>query len=182
MLAFETINKVRKEEKAKEQRRVIRSGLLSGEQKAILYYDLVASERDKEVLDYFNGKDSIAEAADCLSRIADYKGTLPKRNVLQNANLSDAEKEYICLNKIVQKDNIEKEKARIAALRQAGVGMNDYLKIKNKFSQVDDSGAKTEVKAAEMSQWLRDEGYTWQQRTVIGEVFPFWSQRKKEYR
>lgn len=182
MLAFETINKVRKEEKAKEQRRVIRSGLLSGEQKAILYYDLVASERDKEVLDYFNGKDSIAEAADCLSRIADYKGTLPKRNVLQNANLSDAEKEYICLNKIVQEDDIEKEKARIAALRQASVGMNDYLKIKNKYGQLYDSEGKAEQKAAWMSQWMQEQGYTWQQRTVIGEVFPFWSQRKKEYR
>lgn len=179
-IAFETIIRMRQEKKAKEQRRVIRSSLMSGDQKAILYYDFTDSETDKEILDYFKGKDSMAEAADCLSRIADYKGTLPQRNVLRNANLSDAEKEYICLNKIVQEDDIEKEKGRIAALRQAGVGMNDYLKIKNKYAQIDESKSKTMPE--DMSQWLREEGYTWQQQAVINEQFIFWGMHPKNYK
>lgn len=182
-MAFQTINRVRKETKAEDQRRTIRSSTLNAEQKAILYYDLAASERDKEVLDYFNGKDSMGEAADCLSRIADYKGTSPKRNAIRNSALSDENKEYIYLHKIIEADSSrEKEKAKISTLRQYGIGMDDYLKIKNKFSQVNDSGVKTKEKAAEMSQWLIDEGFTWQQQSAIKDQFAFWGMYKQKYK
>lgn len=182
-MAFQTINRVRKETKAEDQRRAIRSSTLNAEQKAILYYDLAASERDKEVLDYFNGKDSMGEAADCLSRIADYKGKSPKRNAIRNSALSDENKEYIYLHKIIEADSRrEKEKAKISTLRQYGIGMDDYLKIKNKFSQVNDSGVKTKEKAAEMSQWLIDEGFTWQQQAAIKDQFAFWGMYKQKYK
>lgn len=182
-MAFQTINRVRKETKAEDQRRAIRSSTLNAEQKAILYYDLAASERDKEVLDYFNGKDSMGEAADCLSRIADYKGTSPKRNAIRNSALSDENKEYIYLHKIIEADSSrEKEKAKISTLRQYGIGMDNYLKIKNKFSQVNDSGVKTKEKAAEMSQWLIDEGFTWQQQAAIKDQFAFWGMYKQKYK
>lgn len=182
-MAFQTINRVRKETKAEDQRRAIRSSTLNAEQKAILYYDLAARERDKEVLDYFNGKDSMGEAADCLSRIADYKGTSPKRNAIRNSALSDENKEYIYLHKIIEADSSrEKEKAKISTLRQYGIGMDDYLKIKNKFSQVNDSGVKTKEKAAEMSQWLIDEGFTWQQQAEIKDQFAFWGMYKQKYK
>lgn len=182
-MAFQAINRVRKETKAEDQRRAIRSSTLNAEQKAILYYDLAASERDKELLDYFNGKDSMGEAADCLSRIADYKGTSPKRNAIRNSALSDENKEYIYLHKIIEADSSrEKEKAKISVLRQYGIGMDDYLKIKNKFSQVNDSGVKTKEKAAGMSQWLRDEGYTWQQQAAIKDQFAFWGMYKQKYK
>ncbi|WP_458408057.1 hypothetical protein [Anaerotignum sp.] len=180
--AFEAINRVRRETKAKEQRSAIRSSLLTDEQKAILFYDFSASDRDKEILDYFDGKTSMAAAADCISRINDYDGTSPKRNVLRNSDLSDENKEYIYLQKIVQKDSREKEQAKIVALRQAGVGMDDYLKIKNKYAQVDDGDMKTKEKAADMSQWLIEEGFTWQQQAAIKEQFAFWGMYKQNYK
>lgn len=180
--AFEAINRVRRETKAKEQRSAIRSSLLTDEQKAILFYDFSASDRDKEILDYFDGKTSMAAAADCISRINDYDGTSPKRNVLKNADLSDENKEYIYLQKIVQKDSREKEQAKIVALRQAGVGMDDYLKIKNKYAQVDGGDMKTKEKAADMSQWLIEEGFTWQQQAAIKEQFAFWGMYKQKYK
>ena len=124
----------------------------------------------------------MAAAADCISRINDYDGTSPKRNVLRNSDLSDENKEYIYLQKIVQKDSREKEQAKIVALRQAGVGMDDYLKIKNKYAQVDDGDMKTKEKAADMSQWLIEEGFTWQQQAAIKEQFAFWGMYKQKYK
>ena len=180
--AFEAINRVRKETKAKEQRSAIRSSLLTDEQKAILFYDFSASDRDKEILDYFAGKTSMASAADCISRINDYDGTSPQRNVLKNAKLSDADKEYIYLQKIVQKESREKEQEKIIALRQTGVGMDDYLKIKNKYAQVDNADMKTKEKAADMSQWLIQEGFTGQQQAAIKEQFAFWGMYKQKYK
>lgn len=181
-LAFETIQRVRQGEKAEDQRKAIRKSLLSEEQKGILYYDLVASDSDKEVLDHFKNKPSMGAAAACLSRIADHKGTSQKRNALRDTDLSDASKEYIYLHKIVADASREKEQTKIAALRQYGIKMDDYLKIKNKFAQIEDTGGKTKAKASEMSQWLSNAGFTSQQQAAIKEQFAFWGMYKQKYK
>lgn len=182
-MSFETINRMRQEKKAKEQRRVIRSSLLSDNQKAILYHSITEKDSaDRRILDHYQGTENMAKAADCLMRMADYESDNPKKYILQNTNMPDAEKKYIYLEKIVKKDDREKETKKIDALMGAGIGMNDYLKIKNKFSQVNDSGVKTKEKAAEMSQWLIDEGFTWQQQAAIKDQFAFWGMYKQKYK
>ena len=135
--AFESINKMNREDKGRDKRRAIRSAPLSAEQKAILYRSILKDDqKDKEILDYFSWTNSMGEVADYLMRAADYKDNAAKKAALQDAKISDDEKEYIYMEKFVQDESREKEQSRIRALREAGIGMNDYLKIRMKWADI----------------------------------------------
>lgn len=84
----------------------------------------------------------------------------PKRLLCQDAKISDDEKEYIYMEKFVQDESKEKEQSRIRALREAGIGMNDYLKIRMKYGQIYDY----KDAEARMRQWLQEEGFSWRSR------------------
>ncbi len=177
--AFESINKMNREDKGRDKRRAIRSAPLSAEQKAILYRSILKDDqKDKEILDYFSWTNSMGEVADYLMRAADYKSDVPKKAALQDAMISDDEKEYIYMEKFVQDKSKEKEQSRIRALREAGIGMNDYLKIRMKYGQIYDY----KDAEARMRQWLQEEGFSWQEQSVIKEQFIFWGMHPKKYK
>lgn len=177
--AFESINKMNREDKGRDKRRAIRSAPLSAEQKAILYRSILSDkQKDKEILDYFSWTNSMGEVADYLMRAADYKDKAAKKAALQDAKISDDEKEYIYMEKFVQDKSKEKEQSRIRALREAGIGMNDYLKIRMKYGQIYDY----KDAEARMRQWLQEEGFSWQEQSVIKEQFIFWGMHPKKYK
>lgn len=177
--AFESINKMNREDKGRDKRRAIRSAPLSAEQKAILYRSILKDDqKDKEILDYFSWTNSMGEVADYLMRAADYKDNAAKKAALQDAKISDDEKEYIYMEKFVQDESREKEQSRIRALREAGIGMNDYLRIRMKYGQIYDY----KDAEARMRQWLQEEGFSWQEQSVIKEQFIFWGMRPKKYK
>lgn len=177
--AFESINKMNREDKGRDKRRAIRSAPLSAEQKAILYRSILKDDqKDKEILDYFKWKNSMGEVADYLMRAADYKSDVPKKAALQDAKISDDEKEYIYMEKFVEDKSKEKEQSRIRTLREAGIGMNDYLKIRMKYGQLYDY----KDAEARMRQWLQEEGFSWQEQSVIKEQFIFWGMHPKKYK
>lgn len=177
--AFESINKMNREDKGRDKRRAIRSAPLSAEQKAILYRSILKDDqKDKEILDYFKWTNSMGEVADYLMRAADYKDNAAKKAALQDAKISDDEKEYIYMEKFVQDESREKEQSRIRALREAGIGMNDYLKIRMKYGQIYDY----KDAEARMRQWSQEEGFSWQEQSVIKEQFIFWGMHPKKYK
>lgn len=177
--AFESINKMNREDKGRDKRRAIRSAPLSAEQKAILYRSILDDDqKDKEILDYFSWTNSMGEVADYLMRAADYKDNAAKKAALQDAKISDDEKEYIYMEKFVQDESREKEQSRIRTLREAGIGMNDYLKIRMKYGQLYDY----KDAEARMRQWLQEEGFSWQEQSVIKEQFIFWGMHPKKYK
>lgn len=177
--AFESINKMNREDKGRDKRRAIRSAPLSAEQKAILYRSILKDDqKDKEILDYFSWTNSMGEVADYLMRAADYKDNAAKKAALQDAKISDDEKEYIYMEKFVQDESSEKEQGRIRTLRDAGIGMNDYLKIRTKYGELYDY----KDAEARMRQWLQEEGFSWQEQSVIKEQFIFWGMHPKKYK
>ena len=177
--AFESINKMNREDKGRDKRRAIRSAPLSAEQKAVLYRSILSDkQKDKEILDYFSWTNSMGEVADYLMRAADYKDNAAKKAALQDAKISDDEKEYIYMEKFVQDESKEKEQSRIRTLRDAGIGMNDYLKIRMKYGQLYDY----KDAEARMRQWLQEEGFSWQEQSVIKEQFIFWGMHPKKYK
>lgn len=175
--AFESINKMNREDKGRDKRRAIRSAPLSAEQKAILYRSILKDDqKDKEILDYFSWTNSMGEVADYLMRAADYKDNAAKKAALQDAKISDDEKEYIYMEKFVQDESKEKEQSRIRTLRDAGIGMNDYLRIRMKYGELYDY----KDAEARMRQWLQEEGFSWQEQSVIKEQFIFWGMHQKK--
>lgn len=173
--AFESINKMNREDKGRDKRRAIRSAPLSAEQKAILYRSILKDDqKDKEILDYFSWTNSMGEVADYLMRAADYKSDVPKKAALQDAKISDDEKEYIYMEKFVQKDSKEKERSKIRTLREAGIGMNDYLKIRTEYGQLyNDKSKKNLEKQYIIADLMNELGLTAAQQAEVKKLFKF---------
>lgn len=173
--AFESISKMNREDKGKEKRRAIRSAPLSAEQKAILYRSILDDDqKDKEILDYFSWTNSMGKVADYLMRAADYKSDTPKKVALQDAEISDDEKEYIYMEKFVQKDSKEKERSKIRTLREAGIGMNDYLRIRMEYGQLyNDRSKKGLEKQYIIADLMNELGLTAAQQAKVKELFKF---------
>lgn len=173
--AFESINKMNREDKGRDKRRAIRSAPLSAEQKAILYRSILDDDqKDKEILDNFKWKNSMGEVADYLMRAADYKSDTPKKAALQDAKISDDEKEYIYMEKFVQKDSKEKERSKIRTLREAGIGMNDYLRIRMEYGQLyNDRSKKNLEKQYIIADLMNELGLTAAQQAKVKELFKF---------
>lgn len=173
--AFESINKMNREDKGRDKRRAIRSAPLSAEQKAILYRSILSDkQKDKEILDYFSWTNSMGEVADYLMRAADYKDNAAKKAALQDAKISDDEKEYIYMEKFVQKDSKEKERSKIRTLREAGIGMNDYLKIRTEYGQLyNDKSKKNLEKQYIIADLMNELGLTAAQQAEVKKLFKF---------
>lgn len=173
--AFESINKMNREDKGRDKRRAIRSAPLSAEQKAILYRSILDDDqKDKEILDYFKWKNSMGEVADYLMRAADYKSPVAKKAALQDAKISDDEKEYIYMEKFVQDESKEKEQGRIRTLREAGIGMNDYLKIRMEYGELyNDKSKKNLEKQYIIADLMNELGLTAAQQAEVKKLFKF---------
>lgn len=173
--AFESINKMNREDKGRDKRRAIRSAPLSAEQKAILYRSILKDDqKDKEILDYFKWTNRMGEVADYLMRAADYKDNAAKKAALQDAKISDDEKEYIYMEKFVQDESREKEQGRIRTLRDAGIGMNDYLKIRTEYGQLyNEKGMKGKEKQYALVDLMNELGLTAAQQAKVKELFLF---------
>lgn len=173
--AFESINKMNREDKGRDKRRAIRSAPLSAEQKAILYRSILSDkQKDKEILDYFSWTNSMGEVADYLMRAADYKDNAAKKAALRDAKISDDEKEYIYMEKFVQDESREKEQGRIRTLRDAGIGMNDYLKIRTEYGQLyNEKGMKGKEKQYALVDLMNELGLTAAQQAKVKELFLF---------
>lgn len=172
-LAFDEVNHVRSGEKTSSKMTVLRASLLNEEQKGILYYDMVAGDKEREVLDHFKDSGNQWRLADCMSRMGEFEQIAPKRETLKNAALSDEEKEYLYLYKTVNKDSIEKERNRIRALSAAGLGMDAYLSVKNKLQELNDSGMKSKEKKQAFVNWMYESGYSNAQVQAVKDNFAF---------
>lgn len=172
-LAFDEVNHVRSAEKTSSKMTVLRASLLNEEQKSILYYDMVAGDKEREVLDHFKDSGNRWRLAECMSRMGEFEQTAPKRETLKNAALSDEEKEYLYLYKIVDKDSREKEQSRVRALSTAGLGMDAYLSVKNKLQELNDSGMKSKEKKWAFVNWMYESGYSNAQVQAVKDNFAF---------
>lgn len=172
-LAFDEVNHVRSGEKTSSKMTVLRASLLNEEQKGILYYDMVAGDKEREVLDHFKDSGNQWRLADCMSRMGEFEQIAPKRETLKNAALSDEEKEYLYLYKTVNKDSIEEERNRIRALSAAGLGMDAYLSVKNKLQELNDSDMKSKEKKQAFVHWMYESGYSNAQVQTVKDNFAF---------
>lgn len=172
-LAFDEVNHVRSGEKTSSKMTVLRASLLNEEQKGILYYDMVAGDKEREVLDHFKDSGNRWRLADCMSRMGEFEQIAPKRETLKNAALSDEEKEYLYLYRTVNKDSIEKERNRIRAFSAAGLGMDAYLSVKNKLQELNDSDMKSKEKKQAFVHWMYESGYSNAQVQTVKDNFAF---------
>ena len=155
---MESVAKTDTTSKEAEQRQFLRNSDLMDDGKAILYYGLLASDKDQNLMDSVT--DSGADpwiTANLLMDLQDAENADKKRELIAKASLTQEEKVEIYREKVSDAHD-----ADIAALRVAGIGFNEYLKIYKKSAETDN---------LEFSFWVDDQRYSSKQAEVIKDCF-----------
>ena len=141
--AFQVIQDYRAAENNDERREVIRNADINGDAKAALYYQLMASDKERQQLDILDdaGQD-MGQIIDTLLDIKDMDAAA------REDGESDEEKPLFTEEQmeVVSKAGLKENDAALAAVERENIWANREL--------------TTDEKKAEFSQWLKDQGYS----------------------
>ncbi|KAF5063138.1 phage-Barnase-EndoU-ColicinE5/D-RelE like nuclease3 [anaerobic digester metagenome] len=168
MQAHGAIGQVMQAESSAGKRRALRLAPIKEEGRPIIYYDLLASDKDKGVMDTLKrmGEEDDYTIYDCVERIADSKADNKKRNVLLNSKLSEESKKYVYQEKVTKDDD-----ERIYNFSKAGMNIDKFLEVKNYLYISANRSLPTAEKREMFVNWVLEKGYSKGQREVIFESF-----------
>ncbi len=167
MQAYGAIGQVMQAGSQEEKRSALRLAPIREEGRPIIYYDLLASDKDKEVMDTWQGMgEDDFTIYDCVEQLTDSKTDNRKRNVLINSKMSEDSKKYVYHEKVTKDDD-----ERIYDFSQAGMNMDEFLKVKNYLYVTKDRSLPTAQKRELFVNWVLEKGYSKGQREVIYESF-----------
>lgn len=166
------------EAKATVQRGLLLDSELSGFEKNVLYYGLLASDKEKELMETLSGSETensglavtLAELKNIEASMSGYEKSNQKRELLMEAALTDDEKRAVYESLISDEDSTI---TRIQTVRDTEGSFNDFLKISNLFAEIDNSGLRTVGKAIRFIEEMDELGYNESQISQIGNVFLF---------
>ena len=163
---FEDVTKTPTESKETRQRKFLRDSDLSDDGKAIIYYGMLASDKDQLLMDKLTdmGADP-SEAAFTLMDIQDAEDPAAVRDVIAGAALTDQEKVELYRAKVS-----DKQDADIAALSAVGLGFDDYLEVYGKRNDLKNDKSVGN-KALEFSYWVDSQGFSEKQADAIKACF-----------
>ena len=189
--AFALLQELRGAEKTDEQsrnavqREILRRSDVPGEGKAITYYALLASDRERELMDALDGADPGA-VTEMLLDIKD-AGTLKgaaasgaKREAIAKAPLTDEEKQtvyrYITGTKQEDGSYTTSREDDIMAFEQAGLDFDTFLKVQNEYTAVNEKYSGASEKALAFSRWVNSLDLTAEQAETVRDCFKYYSQ------
>ena len=162
---------VETQEKSDGKRKALLDADLKPETVAAAYYGLMASDETKAFMDAMNSQGAeMGEVAKTLMRLQDAENANGRREAILQASLTDEEKHAIYREKI--SDSKEDE---ISQLRAAGIDFDGFLKIQNRYAQINDMDLKAGKKATEFSRWINRQTFTERQKEVIRDCFHYFS-------
>lgn len=189
--AFALLQELRGAEKTDEQsrnavqREILRRSDVPGEGKAITYYALLASDRERELMDALDGADPGA-VTEMLLDIKD-AGTLKgaaasgaKREAIAKAPLTDEEKQtvyrYVMGTKQEDGSYATSREDDIMAFEQAGLDFDTFLKVQNEYTAVNEKYSGAGEKAMAFSRWVNSLDLTAEQAETVRNCFKYYSQ------
>lgn len=166
-------NAIKNASKSSEKRAIIRNSSLTNTQKSVLYRWIV-EEGDRELIDTYreNGWD-VGELYRLLDGMAESSTSRDKLNVLMNSTLSQDQLVQLMNEKIFEAGS--KRPDQLELMLGAGLTVNDYITIYDKWYTLDNSEMKADEKATEFAMWLDDAGYDPQQQILVEDSFGFYS-------
>ena len=115
------------------KRQILRDANISDEERAVVYYGMMATEKERTLLDAFNDQNfNMARAAGLLLQMRDASSTAEKRKMLYDTRLGDLEKAMIYREKISTAWDEE-----IAAVHEAGLMFDDFLAAQNALAEIE---------------------------------------------
>lgn len=179
--------KTETESKAEAERRVLKAADISGDGKSVVYYGLMATDKERELMDAL--ADSDADMGAVTQVLLDVKnaGSLKgaeasnaKRTALAESPLTDDEKRemYRCLFGEKQEDGsyTTSRDDDIMAFEQAGLDFDTFLKVQNEYTTVNEKYSGASEKAVEFSRWVNSQNLAAEQAETVRDCFKYYSQ------
>lgn len=189
--AFALLQELRGAEKTDKQsrnavqREILRRSDVPGEGKAITYYALLASDRERELMDALDGADPGAVTEMLLdikdaNRLKGAAASSAKREALAKAPLTDEEKQtvyrYITGTKQEDGSYTTSREDDIMAFEQAGLDFDTFLKVQNEYAAVNEKYSGASEKALAFSRWVNSLDLTAEQAETVRDCFRYFSQ------
>ena len=179
--------KTETESKAEAERRVLQAADISGDGKSVVYYGLMATDKERELMDAL--ADSDADMGAVTQVLLDVKNTgslkgaeasNAKRTALAESPLTDDEKRemYRCLFGEKQEDGsyTTSRDDDIMAFEQAGLDFDTFLKVQNEYTTVNEKYSGASEKAVEFSRWVNSQNLAAEQAETVRDCFKYYSQ------
>ena len=179
--------KTQTESRAVRQRKLLEASDISDDGKSIVYYGLLASDGERELMDRLAGEDAdMGEVAAALMEIKD-AGTMTgaaascaKRDAIAEAMLGDDEKirlyRYTFGERQEDGSYASSRDDDIEAFREAGLSFDEFLKAQNQYSTINEQYDSASDKALEFARWADALPYTSKQKEQIKDSFRYYSQ------
>lgn len=186
--AFELLRSIREAEKtdeesqAQQKRKILQEADISGEGKTVVYYKLMASDSERELMDTLTGMDAdMGEVTKALMGIKDagaLKGadaSNAKRDAISGTALSDAQKAAIYRDRISDTHD-----EKISAFSEAGMDFDQFLKVQNQYTSFNEQFDSASERATAFSHWVNGQDFTKEQAETVRENFRYFSQIPQE--
>ena len=179
--------KTETESEAAQERRLLQEANISGDGKSIVYYGLMASDRERELMDELADMDAdMGEVTTALLGIKDagaLKGAAAsnaKRDAIAGAALSEDEQIQLYNYTFGEKQDdgsyASSRAEDISAFQEAGLTFDQFLEAQNEYSTINEEYDSSSEKAVEFARWVNGQGLTEEQAAVVKDAFTYYSQ------
>ncbi len=170
--AFGLITDLREAEKTEDmseaqvERQILRDSEISGEGKSIVYYGMLAAEKEQELMKTLDDLGAnMGEVTDLLMNVKDASSTAEKLQLIKGAELKEDEKR-LAYEALVSSENGED----MQAFENAGMNTSTYLDVLIKQAELKaDKSLDGGQRDTEFARWVNKKGLTDKQRDVISE-------------
>lgn len=187
LLTLRGAKKTETESEAAQERRLLQEADISGDGKSVAYYGLMATDKERELMDAL--ADSDADMGAVTQVLLDVKnaGSLKgaeasnaKRTALAESPLTDDEKRemyrYLFGEKQEDGSYTTSRDDDIMAFEQAGLDFDTFLKVQNEYTTVNEKYSGASEKAVEFSRWVNSQNLAAEQAETVRDCFKYYSQ------
>ena len=178
------------ESEATVERGILKESDISGEGKSIVYYGLMASDKERELMDALADGADMGEVTNVLMQIKDAEyltgaaKSNAKREAIMEAALTDDEKKTVYRYMMGEKQEdgayTSSRDDDIMAFEQAGMDFDQFLRAQNEYSSINEVYTGATDKAMEFSRWVNSQQLTAEQADTMRNCFTYYSQIPQE--
>ena len=179
--------KTEDESEAAQERRLLQEADISGDGKSIVYYGLLASDKERAMMDELADMDAdMGEVTTALLAIKDADAMTgaaasnAKRDTIAAAALAEDEQiqmyNYVFGEKQDDGSYVASRAEDITAFQEAGLTFDQFLEAQNEYSTINEEYDSSREKAVEFARWVNGQGLTEEQAAVVKDAFTYYSQ------
>ena len=179
--------KTEDESEAAQERRLLQEADISGDGKSIIYYGLLASDKERALMDELADMDAdMGEVTTALLAIKDADAMTgaaasnAKRDAIAGAALSEDEQIQLYNYTFGERQDdgsyVSSRAEDIAAFQEAGLSFDQFLEAQNEYSTINEEYDSSSEKAVEFARWVNGQGLTEEQAAVAKDAFTYYGQ------